>query len=253
MGECYRKSGKVEQSNTAYARVISDFPEQGDLVIQSRARLPASFRGPSTPQQQAFAKIADLLTQYVESFKGYLDYMKQQSELGAISELDLYVPQMELLEAQSRLSAWKAGEFELALRPVTLAGSATVQDASARYQESRTLDYAMRQGQTDQTRQFRQELKKLQDQAEALRNADAQRVQQEIIKLQEQVDAIMAAAPASSVGHWPRAVLDIKKDIIRVEEQLKQVDGQSKPDEYGRRRLQLRLQQLQGELEAAQK
>jgi ankyrin repeat protein len=40
LGECYRKQGKTEQANTEYNRIVTEFPDQKQLVDLSRGYLP---------------------------------------------------------------------------------------------------------------------------------------------------------------------------------------------------------------------
>lgn len=175
MAECYRKLKKAGQANAAYARVITDFPEQVALVSQSRAKLPAGYQIPSTPRQEAFAEVGRVLARYASIAKAMLDFSEKQYQLGAIADMDLYLPRMEAAEAESRLAAWKAGQIELALRPVSLAAAPSALNTSEleqrREQLQSTLDAAVNKGMSQQAQQLKLELKKLQDQLDAMRKA----------------------------------------------------------------------------------
>jgi hypothetical protein len=175
MAECYRKLKKTGQANTAHARVITDFPEQVTLATQSRAKLPEGYQIPSTPRQQAFAEVGIILARYATVAKMTLDFHQKQYQLGAIADMDLYLPRMEAAEAESRLAAWKAGQIELALRPVSLGAAPSASDTSEleqrRQQLQSTLDAAVKKGMSQQAQQLSLELKKLQDQLDAIRKA----------------------------------------------------------------------------------
>ena len=198
MAECYRKLGKAEQANSAYARVVSEFPDQGDLAAQSRAKLPAGFPIPLTPQQQALSGVRNALMGNVQIAKANRDFVQKQLSLGAVADIDTYASQIALAEAESRLAAWDAGDFELALRPVSLAvapsGQSSEMDNRLRQLQAQ-LAGAQNRLQVREAEQLRLEIQKLQSQMDAYRRTDDERLQQEMKKLQDQIDEMRKTAP----------------------------------------------------------
>jgi hypothetical protein len=198
MAECYRKQGKAEQANAAYARVVSEFPEQADLAAQSRAKVPASYQIPLTPQQLALQTVRLGLVRHANFARANRDFVQKQLSLGAVSDIDTYASQSALAAAESRLAAWDAGDFELALRPVNLAVAPSGQSSEMENrlgQLQAQLASAQRQLQTREAEQLKQELKKLQAQMDAISRTDAQRLEQQVKELQEQIDEMRKAAP----------------------------------------------------------
>jgi hypothetical protein len=121
LGECYRKLGNGDQATAAYARVVKEFPEQTKLAASSRARLPASFKGAGAASaDEARRKCRSLLVEYVETARQVSAFNQLQFELGAIGDLETYGSRMQLADAESRLGAWDAGLFDVALQPTTV-------------------------------------------------------------------------------------------------------------------------------------
>jgi TolA-binding protein len=77
MAEQYRKQGRNDQATAAYARVVEEFAGQGDLVKQSRARLPASFQPQPPPGAMAVDAQAQARVDLLDQLKLQVDYARK--------------------------------------------------------------------------------------------------------------------------------------------------------------------------------
>jgi tetratricopeptide (TPR) repeat protein len=96
MAELDRKQGRNDQAMAAYARVVEEFADQGELVKQSRARLPASSRPKPPPgaipvdaQAQARAELRNQLKLMLDLARKDYDAQFQQYQLGMSEQIDL--------------------------------------------------------------------------------------------------------------------------------------------------------------------
>jgi tetratricopeptide (TPR) repeat protein len=141
IAECYRKLGKSKEAIAAYARVVKDFADQTKLAEQSRNQLVKTYKIPqqqtagpvSAATAEARRKYREILQEGINAAQFNWDFIHKQYSLGAVSVLDTYEAQEELVRRQSRLAAFDAG-----LTPQAPAGPRTpaALAARARYKAS---------------------------------------------------------------------------------------------------------------------
>jgi cell division septation protein DedD len=128
IAECYRKQGNARQATEAYQRLARDFADQRALAEESSARLARYYPSGAAREYRA------ILEEKVMTAQRFLAYWHQQLELGAISLMDQYESQMNLLQAQRDLAAFDAGLLGSGLSTLS-----TDQQAAARLENLKLL------------------------------------------------------------------------------------------------------------------
>ncbi len=113
LAECYRKQGRTDLAIAAYRRIVQEFADQTRLAVQSRRYLPNSQPKTAariTPQMaEARRKYREILGKGILTAQKNWDFIKKQSDLGAVSYLETYEPQRMLTQLQGELAAFDAG------------------------------------------------------------------------------------------------------------------------------------------------
>ncbi len=138
MAECYRKLGKTDEATAAYNRVAIEFSDQKRLADESRKQLaklaPQPGGGAPANRAEARKRFRALLEEEIAAARAAWNFLQQQYQLGAVSELDTYDPQAMVSRVQGQLAAFDAGLF-----PKQPASPHTAQAEKARQDYRRSL------------------------------------------------------------------------------------------------------------------
>jgi hypothetical protein len=115
LAETYRKQGKKEQAQAAYARVVQEFADQTKLAALSRAQVPKAKSEPPAPARsaaEARQEYRQLLLEEIKFSEQDAKSMKLKYELGAESQQSVVTSQQQLNEAKLRLEAFDLNQLE---------------------------------------------------------------------------------------------------------------------------------------------
>ncbi len=108
LGECYRKLGETEKAEAQYRRVITDFPEQRELVSLSRKQLKemgATLEKETEVSSVAVAEQKKLVRRQLELAKRAVKRAQRRVEAGRGNRTDLIEPKRRVLSLKQELAA----------------------------------------------------------------------------------------------------------------------------------------------------
>lgn len=107
MAEQDRKRGRSDQAMAAYARVVEEFADQAELVKQSRARLPASYKPkplpgalPANAQVEARTELRNQLKIQLDLARKDYDAQFLKFKLGYNQHIDLVNASAQVAKAE---------------------------------------------------------------------------------------------------------------------------------------------------------
>jgi outer membrane protein assembly factor BamD (BamD/ComL family) len=88
MAESYRKLGQDKEAQTAYARVLQQFPDQTQLVAESRKHVPAATASAASAGEDGVVALQRaVLVEKLTQARERLGYLQHQRDLGVISDM----------------------------------------------------------------------------------------------------------------------------------------------------------------------